>query len=279
MIGALYGRQIELIAGNKRFESGLGKDGPTIQFDIPFDDGKEPNVATITVYNLSDQSILAIKKDTPIVLNAGYQGDVGALFLGFVEKPKTEWQGVDKVTKIQAVDGNGQWLRLHIKKTYKPGITGKAILTDLLAQCGLHIGAFNLPNDRKYLGGKTINAPLSRAIAQVAAECGAKAHVTRGKIFIRPKNEGQPIGIVIDKDRGLIGSPTPIETTETIKIPDAKDKKVTRQGWKVVSLLNHRITTDAIVQIKSKTANGLFRVEKGRHDGTSFYTEMEVYPV
>jgi hypothetical protein len=276
MIDTLYGRKIELMVGQKQFVNELGKDGLTINFDVPFDDDKEPNVATIQIFNLSDQTIHGIKKGAPVILNAGYQNDAGSIFLGFVEKPTTQWQGVDKVTEIKAVDGSESWLRTTIKRTYKAGISGKAIISDLLGMTGLEIGSFNLPTDRLYRGGKTINTTLSKAIAEVAKDCGAKTHVTRGKIFIRPKNEGQTIGFVIDREHGLIASPTPIEK----EAGEGKNKK-TVSGWKVVSLLNHRISTDAIVEIKSKTANGTFRVEKGRHygDGRAFYTEMEVYPV
>lgn len=276
MIDALYGRKIELIVGGKQFINELGKEGLTIHFEVPFDDDKEPNVATIKIFNLSDQTIHGINKGAPVILNAGYQNDVGSIFLGFAEKPKTEWQGVDKVTEIKVVDGNESWLRMQIKRTYKEGITGKAILSDLLGLTGLEIGAFKLPVNKVYRGGKAINTLLAKAIAEIAKDCGAKAHVTRGKIFVRPKNEGQVIGFVVDKDHGLIASPTPIET----ETGDGK-KKTKRQGYKVTTLLNHRIYTDAIVQIRSKTANGIFRVEKGRHygDDRAFYTEMEVYPL
>lgn len=270
----LYGRMIELTVGGKQFKSGIGLDGLTILFDVPFDDDKEPNVGTIKVYNMADSTIAAIKKNLPIILNAGYQSDVGGILLGFVEKVQTTWEGVDKVTELTVIDGVEKWYNLPIKKTYAPGTTGNAILTDLVKQTGLEIGSFVLPSDRPYRGGKAFNTKLRNAIAEIAKDCGAKVHVTRGKVFIRPKNEGQTIGFVIDKDHGLISSPTPIEKD----IGKGKQKTLV-QGWKVITLLNHRITTDAILQIKSKTANGMFRVEAGRHDGSSFLTEMEVYPV
>lgn len=276
MNDALFGRRVELVAGGRQWVNELGADGPTIHFEIPFDDDKEPNVATIKVYNLSETSIAGIKKDGPVILNAGYSSDVGSVLLGFVEKVQTYWEGPDKITEIQAVDGSAAWLKTPIVRAYAAGTTASAILNDLSALTGLEIGAMSLPVDRKYPSGKTIRTGLSGALAAIAADCGAKAHVTRGKIYIRPKDEGQTIGFVIDAEHGLISSPTPIET-ETGK----GKKKTKRQGFKVVSLLNHRITTDSIVEIKSKTANGMFRVEKGQHtsDGSRFYTEMEVYPV
>jgi hypothetical protein len=277
----LYGRKIELIVGGKLHVNQLGSGGLTINFEVTFDDDKEPNICSVRVYNLSDSTIAGIKKDTPLVLNAGYIGDVGSILLGFVDKIATERQGVDKITEIQVIDGATAWYSLPIKKTYKAGTKASTILRDLHTLSGLEIGAFALPVDKIYTRGKTIATTVSNALSGVANDCGAKAHVTRGKTFIRPKNEGQAIGFVLDKDHGLIGSPTPITTEKNIPIPKAKDKKLVRDGYKVVMLLNHRITTDAIIKITSKTANGMFRVESGRHysDGQSFYTETEVYPV
>lgn len=277
----LYGRRIELIAGGKTFVNELGNGGLTIQFEVSFDDDKEPNICSVQVYNLTDSTIAGIKKDTPLILNAGYTGDVGSILLGFIDRITTSWQGVDKITDIQVVDGSARWYSAPFKKTYKAGTKASTILRDLHAVSGLEIGAFVLPVDKTYQRGKSFATNVSSAIASVAAECGAKAHVTRGKVFIRPKNEGQAIGFILDKDHGLIGSPTPITTEKNIPIPKAKDKKLVRDGFKVISLLNHRITTDAILKITSRTANGMFRVESGRHyhDGQSFYTEVEVYPV
>lgn len=267
----MYMRKASVTIGNKKFDS----DSFTIDFDVPFNDGKEVNVAEIRIYNLSDQTISSLKKDTPVILNAGYQDNVGAILIGVVKHVQTNWESVDKITEIEVIDNKDQWANVKIKKTYKQGVTGKDILTDLLPLTGLAIGAFELPFNQKYPGGKTFNTKLANAVKTVATDCRAKTHITRGRIFIRGKSSGDNSGFVIDAEHGLIGSPQPIEKEDE----DVKTKKkVKRSGWKVVCLLMHGVTTDVRLQIKSKTANGVFRVESGKHDGSSFYTEMEVYP-
>jgi len=264
----LFRRVVELYADKKQFGGDF-----TIYFDVPFDDGDDANVAEIKIYNLTTQSINEIKKGSKIILNAGYSGDAGSILLGEAQTVKTEWERVDKITTITVLDGSESWLKMPIKKTYKEGIKAKQILNDILAITGLEIGAVNLPTNKVYKGGKTINTTLQKAIAQIAKDCGAKTHVNRGKIFIRPKNEGDNIGFVLDAEHGLISSPMPIEKED-------KQKNIIK-GFKVVSLLNHRIATDSLLQIKSKTANGIFRVESGKHyaNGRAFYTEMECYPI
>lgn len=263
----LFKRVVELYADDKLFAG----DDFTIYFNIPFDDGGDPNAAEVSIYNLTDQSINDIKKDSKIVLNAGYDGDYGSILLGDAKKIITEWERVDKITTIHVLDGPKEWLNTIFKRTYKEGIKASQILNDVLASTGLEIGAYKLPVDREYKGGKTINTTLQKAIAQIAKDCGAKSHVTRGKIFVRPKNEGDNIGFVLNSENGLIASPTPIEKEENGKVI---------KGYKITSLLNHRITTDSLIEITSKTANGVFRVESGKHfaNGLVFYTESEVYP-
>lgn len=271
-----YGRAVELFVDGKRFNG----DDFTILFSVPFDDGGDANVAEVKVYNLKNDTINGFKKDSRIILNAGYRGDAGAILLGVVKSVKSDWSGVDRITTIQVLDGTDAWFSARVKKTYKAGSNGEAILKDLSKITGLQIGAFKLPKPVTYKSGKTLNGTLANVIKQIAAENGAKAHVTRGKVYIRPKSEGDNIGFVLDADHGLISSPTPVEkeveTSEKDK--DGNKKKVKRQGWTVKCLLNHKITTDALIRISSKTANGTFRVESGQHDGGSFETEMEVYP-
>jgi hypothetical protein len=194
------------------------------------------------------------------------------VLLGFAKDVKTEWQEVDRVTTITVIDGTDSWFNMTFKKTFNKGVSAKTILTAMLAETGLRIGAFNLPKNYVYRSGKTINGKLSDAIKAIAKDCGAKAHVNRGKIFIRPSDEGDTVGFLLNADSGLVSSPTPIEK-------DVNGKK--KQGWNVTCLLNHRITTDALIQLSSRTANGTYRVESGKHvsNGADFLTQMEVYPV
>lgn len=272
----LWGRKYEAIIGNAVFKN----EDFTINFDVPFDDGSDPNISEIEIYNLKDSTINSIQDRMPVILNAGYQSDVGAILVGFVRNPRTEWSGVDKITKVNIIDVNDKWMEQWVDKTYAENITGKQVLSDLIGMSGLQIGSFSLPINVVYKNAKTIKTMLGQAIGEVAKDCGAKMHVNRGSIFIRDKFDGDRIGFILDKEHGLIDTPSPIESSYEVGIDENK-KKIVMKGFKVVSLLHHRITTDSILQIKSKTANGIFRVEKGRHksNGNTYFTEMEVYPV
>lgn len=291
----LFKRVSEATIGNQIFNG----DKLTIYFTVPFDDGAEANICNIKIYNLSNDTINKLKNKDKVFLNAGYVGNAGSILDGFVKAILTNKDGVDKITTIDVIDGKDTWYGKPINITYKTNTTGKQILSDLAKKTGLGIGNITLPINKAYTGGKTLKMSISEAINEIANECGAKSHVNRGKLYVRPKNAGDNTNILLNADSGLIESPSPIEKEEKYKVTEKKIKKIkkkgklvnkventivektrTIKGWNVKCLLNHRITTDSIITIQSKTANGKFRVESGKHisDGGSFYTEIEVYP-
>lgn len=65
-------RQATLQIGSKRF----GMDDLYFKFTVPFEDSEKLGTATIEAYNLSPATRNSIKKGMPIILNAGYEGDI-----------------------------------------------------------------------------------------------------------------------------------------------------------------------------------------------------------
>lgn len=270
----LYMRDTTIAVGGRTFTAPL-----TRNFEVPFDDTKDLNTISVDIYNLTDSTIKSMKKKQPLIIQTGYRGDKGTIFDGIVDKIVTTREGVDKITKITGIDdASGNWTEKELKKTYKGPISAKVILEDLMPMLGLAIGDFALPKDHIYKSGKTVNGLISKAIMAIGKDCNAKIHINKREIYIRGKNTANGYAIEVNKNTGLIGSPTPIETEEDS--PDGETKK-TMNGWKVVTLLNHRISVDSAIQLKSKAVNGNFRVASGKHteSGDTYYTEMDVYPL
>lgn len=271
MSNVIFGRKIELILGRREFSS----DDFTIFFDIPFDDEPDDNKSKITIYNLSNDTLAEIGATPNVIINAGYGDDVGAVLLGFADTLSTEWDnGVDKVTTVQASDGAGQYYKQRIQKTYAKGTKASFIIDDVCRMTGIKLGDMDFKRDYVYTRGKAIKGGVIDIFKIIAKDCGSRVYSRNGQIFFRVPGKGKVIGFVLDSDHGLIGSPAPIykEVTE-----GETKKKIT--GYKVQMLLNHRITTDSVIEIKSKTANGVFRVYNGSHKATAsdFITEVEVY--
>ena len=113
----------------------IHSDNIDFELDIPFDDDLEANQAEINVYNLSKTTIKNIMVNKPITIKAGYQGDIGVVFSGYVSKVKTKRQGCDKVTTIYALDSMDLKERKLADVTYAAGRTASYILKIGRASC------------------------------------------------------------------------------------------------------------------------------------------------
>ena len=54
----------------------------TFDFEVPFEDSEELATATINAYNLSASTRKGIKKGDPVIINAGYEGDMASYSWG-----------------------------------------------------------------------------------------------------------------------------------------------------------------------------------------------------
>lgn len=258
-------REVNLKAGDKEFTG----DKFEIDFRVPFSTKEEPDISEIRIYNLSNSTIESIEAKAYVILNAGYKGDVGNILSGKIESINTVWEGVDKVTVLKVSDGGFEWRNAVVNKTYQAGTKARYIMADLASILGLEVGEISPKNDIEYKLGKSISGYVETALKQLVKDTESKMYISKGRLYIRDENKGTETGFLLNSDTGLIGSP------EKIEEEDEKWNKVIK--YKVQSLLNHRISTDSLIQIESKTINGNYRVESGVHTG-DFITEMIVVP-
>lgn len=262
----LWLRQIELMAGGKSFNG----DDFTIDFKVPFSTSEDPDISEISIMNLSKTTISAIESKAYVILNAGYKGDIGNILTGKIEEISSKWETVDKVTTLKVSDGGFEWRKARIQKTYAPGSTAKYIMKDLSGILGLEVVEISPKNDIVYQLGRTISGSIESALKGLVKDTDSKMYINKSKLYIRDKNKGTQTGFLLNSDTGLVGSP------EKQEEEDESGKKIIK--YKVECLLNHKITTDNIIKIESRTVNGTYRVERGSHDG-DFITEMIVVPI
>lgn len=266
----LWMRQIELTAGGKAFKSEDSEGGFTIEFRVPFSTSKDPDVSEVIVYNLSSDSIAAIEAKAYVVLNVGYKGDIGNILNGKIEETSTKWDKVDKLTTLKVSDGGFEWRGTRIQKTYAPGSTAKYIMQDLSSLLGLEVAEVSPKKDITYQLGRTISGDVEKALKQLVEDTESKMYINKEKLYIRDTNKGTNTGFLLNSEHGLIGSPE--------AVVEENDAGVKTTKYNIKCLLNHRITTDSIIQVESRTVNGNFRVESGSHfcNGSDFMTELVV---
>ncbi len=236
-----------------------------VQFRVEFDDDDDPDVAIVELYNLKQETENRIKRGEELVLAAGYEGDIGTVLAGKVSQAYAYPEGVDRICEVEVIDATDDFLTRRVSKAYKAGTRASQILADILAMTGLEIGRISLPNDITYTNGRTVDSRIKDAAKQIVSEAGGKLYVNNGTIFAVPPDFTGEVAVLLNKDTGLLHSPTRI---------DSDDGRI----WEMESLLNYRIRAGTKVQVQSQTASGVFRVVKGEHKsgGSEHITRIEV---
>lgn len=275
-------RDIDVLAGGKKFQS-LGDNALEIDFDISFNDKEEPDVSEVNIYNLSEDSINEIKKQGYCIVNAGYRemGNKACVVSGDIEDVTTDWEGLDKVTKIKVSDGGKEWRQAKLNKTYAEGTKASLIMQDLCGVLGYEVVEIKPKEDITYKLGKTIKGYCSDSLKRLVKDTKSKMYINKKRITIRDEKKGNDIGFLLNSETGLVGNPTlnkddsgdktDLRNSEKKKKKNKEEKKT----WKVICLLNAKIETDSIIKIESKTCNGQFRVVSGKHT-KDFNTELVV---
>lgn len=265
-------RDIEVLAGGKRFES-LGENSLDIDLDINFSDEEEPDVSEITIYNLSDDSINQIRKDGYCIVNAGYKslGNKGNVLSGDIEEVNTTWQGLDKLTKIKVSDGAKTWRKARISKAYKENTKASFIMRDIINIMGYEIVEIKPKKDKTYKLGKTVNGYCADILKMLVKDTESKMFINKNRIVIREEAKGFDTGFVLSPETGLIGSPslnkdnTGDKTGGVSSDKAKKENKEEKKTWEVKCLLNPKLETDSIIEVRSRVLSGRFRVIKGKH--------------
>ena len=230
-----------------------------IEFYIPFDDDMEFDEAEVIIYNLNDTTRSRLKKGEKITIEAGFKGDTGVVFTGYIDKPTTKHEGVDRKTTLKCVD------RLNEKEvneiTYKAGTKASTILKDLLGKTGTPIAVFKIRYDYTFKDAQKVDGNLMENIKKYAEICGISVFVSKGKVYARYLKEGDNLNFTVSEDTGMIGSPTEYEEEITAN----KNNTETIKGYEVETILQHRFRAGGIVDLSSRDVSGQYRIRSGSH--------------
>ena len=238
-------------------------------FVVPFDDDMEPNEAEIDVYNLSDNTIKQLKKGAVISIEAGYRGDTGVIFNGFISRIGTKHDGPDKITTIRALDDYKEHTLESI--TFAAGTKASAILRTLINKTGIPVAVFKVRRDHTYADAETADGDLMENIKKYADVCGISVYTSKGKIYARYIKEGDNLNFNVSTDTGMIGTPAPFE--REVKAADFVD---TVNGYDSEMILQHRMYAGAIINLNSRDASGTYRVCSGVHRFSTYVATTEI---
>lgn len=284
VMGLFFIRSASLQIGENRYSM---DDGFFFEFEIPFYDSEELVTVSFRIHNLSGGTRKSITKNLPVILNAGYEDDVGVIFVGTVSSASSQLQDTEWVTEISATAVLREWLNTEVSKTYMPGTDAENILRDLLDIFGVEVGRFELKENRVYPRGRVCSGKLKDVLKQmVTEECGSRMLVRDNQIMINDPEAAIYSGVLLTPQTGLLAMQgdssetlvaTPDEAQSTREEKDGKGETV-----KIKCLLNHRIGAGDFIQVQSKARSGTYRVVSGVHKGSpsgEWSTELEISPV
>lgn len=280
-VSAFWIRSASIQIGNQCYsmDSGL-----YFSFDIPFKDSEELENISFTVYNLSPATRNSIKKGDQVILNAGYEGDVGCLFIGVVNEASSEKKNTEWVTEISATMALKEWLETDINKTYMPGMDAESIGRDLLNIFGVEIGKVELKENITYPRGKVCRGKVKDILKRIfVEECGCRMLIRNYQILISDPDTPVSTGAYLSPESGLLEDSG--DSDETIIATAADDKKSQEEkdtAGKTIHLkclLNHEIGAGDLVVVQSSKRSGTYQVVSGVHKGApdgDWFTELEV---
>ena len=252
-------------------------------FEIPFEDNEQLATTIINVYNLSESTRNGIQEGHVVIINAGYEGDIGCIFIGRVaglshKQTKTEW-----VTRITATVALTEWLDEQVYKTYAQSTTAEDIVLDLLNIFGVEVGQFELKINKVYSRGKVCRGKVKDVLREIVVlDCKSRLMLRpTGQLIINKPETGVNMGFVLSEETGLLKATDeyeviPIQTDITSQIHfNEREEEIFIRS----SLLNYHIGPADIVMVRSRSLNGRFMVIRGRHLGSragKWRTEMEL---
>ena len=278
---AFWIRAATLVIGHNKYSLA----GLDFSFEIPFEDTDEPPVATIKVTNLAASTRAGIKRNDPVILNAGYEGDVGCLLVGKVVGLTHKQSNVDWVSTFTVQPCADEILGSRINKTYAKNTKASVIIRDLLNIFGVEVAKCELSKDKVYPRGRVCRGKMKQVLTEIIVnECKSRFIIrATGQIYITAANGAINNGVVLTSATGLLRSDEekvtiPLETKENSqkKGKDREDDWISRS-----CILNYRIATAEQVKIQSKDLNGKFVVKEGKHSGSrtgKWETSMKLEP-
>ncbi len=269
----VFGRKIIIKSESSNGKVEIDSETLDVEFDVPFDDNTEANEAEIIVYNLAQNTIKNLKNNQVITITAGYGKDTGVIFSGRISKVKTKRIGVDKQTTIYAIDDVDRKEKDVEEIAFAAGTKASYILKSLVQRLKLPIAVFKVRHDHTYENAVNVSGGLMGNIEKYAQVCGVSAYILKGKVYVRHILNGTDINFTVSEETGLIDAPEEFEE-------EVKEESYTEtvKGYKLKMLLQHRMTTGAVITLKSLNANGRYVVREGSHsfDGTNFITNITV---
>jgi Baseplate hub gp41 len=211
-----YPRKYEIVLDNKKGKT-LNVSDLHCSFRVEKRPNKSANFASLVIYNLNEQTSDAIfgqasKEGIGVTINAGYEnGDYGQIFKGDVWQPLYDRENVtDYKLELVCLDGSSLLHGNYAKFSLGAGYKYSDLLIMMCKSSHTPIPIGTITSDlgtQQSTRGITYAGDPWTAIADIAKDNNALAHVLDGELHIQKITDPSGQEIVISPSTGLIGTP------------------------------------------------------------------------
>lgn len=289
MSAPLFGRVYRLTLGSIAEVTAL-----RVSFDVGRTTSSLPNAGQIQIWNLSENTRgrLTAHPGTAL-LEAGYGNELGTIFLGDVAMVKHDHQGPDWLTTLTAGDGEKALKTARVSLSFGPGTPYDQVLKVLAGNMGVGIGnmvtralkgGIRDGGVSSFINGAALSGPTRDEIDRIVKAMGLEWSIQDGQLQLLAAGEiaGDQNGFLLTPRTGLIGSPQ-LGKAKRDKKKGEKGEAAERTILRARSLLNPAMRPGGGVQIDSNQVDGIFRIERVKHNGDSheggWYSDIEATPV
>lgn len=260
--------------------------------------GSNPTSNSIEIYNLSKQTRDKIaKKNSLVVLSAGYEGNTRQVFTGQVSRPNIYRQGTDVITKLYCEDGYSPIRSVRYSKSFPKDTLYSDIFEDIISQFvsngvaraseGIILtrasktpNKNNIPSELRTERSWSHSGFLFEGLDKLCKQFDYKWQIIFNRLYVYPRDDSEMSGTVTLDQDGIVSIRENEESTEKVSSDD------TPAGIKVKTLLNGDVNTAKLLILENTSGDvnfneyaGTYRVVSVRHDldyeGQSWYTTIE----
>lgn len=244
-------------------------------FDIKKVSSTDPNTCVFKIYNLSNTTFWTPDLKLKLIVKAGYiQGSgLEVIFIGDVDLVSTKREFPDKITTIEARDGELPLLTTRDSVSFGEGVSVKQILKSIISKFKVAVkGKIDELPDKKYANGFSFTGQLKELLEKLSKDTGFSWSFQNDELKFYKDTATDGSTIVINTETGLIGSP------ERIKIQSGKKtEKIEINGWKVASLLQPKAEPGGGILLSSEEVgdNKEFKIYSASHIGDNFEGDFQ----
>lgn len=245
-----YQRRAQVIIGKNG--TGLSVSDARITFEVTKTVKATPNTALIKIYNLNPANEERVKTEfDEVILNAGYLGAIDLIFRGNIKHIYRYHDGPDRITEIEAGDGDHDYQRATMNETLAAGTTPAQLVARAVgsfANVGGTTGGEIQVTGPARIRGKVVSGNTRDVLDDVARQAGANWSIQDGQLEIVGGDATRAgVAIIVTSNTGLLSAP-----------------EVSDKGIGVVCLMNPKIKINGALKLDN---NSIRAKHKKQPDG------------